>query len=108
MYPASFIPLDTMASAISFTVLASIFSANLFQLFQPMGGVRANCWATHTAAKSKLVRDLQIIDSMKPLFDNRWCFRAATVRESVPFRYVPGTWVTKQTGDIGNTRSREQ
>src|SRR5438552_2831615 len=41
MYPASFMPLDTMASAISRTLLSSTRDANLFQEFQPMGGVLA-------------------------------------------------------------------
>src|SRR6266513_4957469 len=44
-------PLDTMASAISRTVLSSILSANLFQLFQPMGGVRARSAARHADAE---------------------------------------------------------
>jgi hypothetical protein len=34
-------PLETMASAISRTDLSSTLPANLFQLFQPMGGVLA-------------------------------------------------------------------
>src|ERR1017187_931868 len=40
-YPALAMPLDTMASAIPRTVASSNTSWNLFQLFQPMGGVRA-------------------------------------------------------------------
>src|ERR1035437_6604587 len=35
-------PLETMASAISRTFLSSTRPANLFQLFQPMGGVSAS------------------------------------------------------------------
>src|SRR5690349_12247376 len=49
-------PLDTMASAISRTVLSSIFSANLFQLFQPMGGVRARSAARQRDADSRAER----------------------------------------------------
>src|SRR5262245_19485872 len=39
MYPAAFIPLETIASAISRTILSLTWLRNLFQLFQPMGGV---------------------------------------------------------------------
>src|ERR1051326_1224181 len=49
-------PVDTMASAISRTVLSSIFSANLFQLFQPIGGVRARSAARHRDAESRAER----------------------------------------------------
>src|SRR3989442_4368366 len=46
-------PLDTMAWAISRTVWSSILSANLFQLFHPMGGVRARSAARHADAESR-------------------------------------------------------
>src|ERR1035437_9617753 len=42
MYPALLMPLDTIASAIARTEASSTFPANLFQLFQPMGGVLAS------------------------------------------------------------------
>src|SRR6266566_6339467 len=41
MYPASRIPLETMASAWARTVASSIFPAKWFQLFHPIGGVVA-------------------------------------------------------------------
>src|SRR5437667_10750808 len=49
-------PLDTTASAIWRSVLSSILSANLFQLFQPMGGVRARSAARHADARSSARR----------------------------------------------------
>src|SRR6476646_10018960 len=44
-------PVDTMVSAISRTVLSSTFSANLFQLFHPMGGVDARSAAKQMGAR---------------------------------------------------------
>src|SRR6185312_974810 len=41
-YPASRMPLDTIASATPRTTSSETLPANLFQLFQPMGGVRAS------------------------------------------------------------------
>src|ERR1700735_3198282 len=41
MYPASFIPEETMASAAARTSLSVTLPAKRFQLFQPMGGVAA-------------------------------------------------------------------
>src|SRR6202034_3868993 len=40
-YPASRMPLDTIASAIWRTAASSTLPANLFQLFHPIGGVLA-------------------------------------------------------------------
>src|ERR1700722_11828702 len=42
MYPASFMPEETIASAAARTSLSVTLPANRFQLFQPMGGVAAN------------------------------------------------------------------
>src|SRR6185436_20843382 len=44
-------PVETRASAISRTVLSSTFSANLFQLFHPMGGVGARSAAKQIGAR---------------------------------------------------------
>src|ERR1044071_6636111 len=41
IYPAFAIPLDTIASAISRIILSLTWLRNLFQLFQPIGGVLA-------------------------------------------------------------------
>src|SRR5664279_3249176 len=41
-YPAAFMPLETMAPAAFFTESSFTLQANLFQLFQPIGGVLAN------------------------------------------------------------------
>src|SRR6187549_850181 len=41
MYPASFMPLVTMASAVSRIICSLTLHANLFQLFQPICGVLA-------------------------------------------------------------------
>src|SRR5579863_3645229 len=54
-------PLDTMASAISRTALSSIFSANLFQLFQPIGGVNARSAAQQAGARSNAKRENRLI-----------------------------------------------
>src|SRR5262252_11032343 len=40
-YPASFIPLETIASAMDLIISSLTLQPNLFQLFQPMGGVSA-------------------------------------------------------------------
>src|SRR4029077_8496294 len=58
-------PLDTMASAISRTVLSSILSANLFQLFQPIGGVRARSAARHADAESTAKRTSRFMSAIE-------------------------------------------
>ena len=42
LYPTSFIPEETITSATSFTNCSSIFIWKVFQLFHPIGGVRAS------------------------------------------------------------------
>src|SRR5258708_885143 len=54
LYPASLMPLATSASAVSLTKDSLIFPANVFQVFQPIGGVGANpsnFWANADTAK---------------------------------------------------------
>src|SRR5438309_11384238 len=79
-YPALFMPLATIASAISLINCSLTLHPNLFQLFQPIGGVRAsplssentgvvfaliaNRTKTATLAVSQILSlDLQNIDS---------------------------------------------
>ncbi len=48
-YPAAFIPFAAIASAASRMICSLMLHANLFQLFQPMGGVSAS-WSGGLAA----------------------------------------------------------
>ena len=71
-YPASFIPVATIASAVSIISFSLTLQANLFQLFQPIGGVMAspsNFWATATIV-SKLIanasNDLELSPPKSP------------------------------------------
>src|SRR5215831_2974002 len=58
-YPASFIPLETIASAMDLIISSLTLQPNLFQLFQPIGGVSATplsqAFATGEKAKRKIV-----------------------------------------------------
>src|ERR1700687_1510771 len=54
-------PVDTMVSAISRTVLSSTFSANLFQLFHPMGGVGARSAAKQIGARESTATMIRCI-----------------------------------------------
>src|SRR5215813_3904360 len=58
-------PLDTIASAISRTVSSSILSPNLFQLFQPMGGVRARSAPRHADKGSNAKRTSRFISAIE-------------------------------------------
>src|SRR2546423_14549491 len=66
-------PLDTMASAISRTVLSSTFSANLFQLFHPIGGVDARSAAKLIEARENATTNNRYIDTSSVLHRRyRW------------------------------------
>src|SRR5689334_1890875 len=80
-------PLDTMASAISRTVLSSILSANLFQLFQPMGGVRARSAARDANAESRANRRSRFMSAIECIaceavwVGGRPCARTTEIRK---------------------------
>src|ERR1700730_8512344 len=96
-YPAFLMPLATIASAISLINCSLTLQPNLFQLFQPIGGVRAsplssennavvfelitNRTSPATLAVSQILSlDLQSIGSSDEMSSAKRCLRAKAQR----------------------------